>query len=156
MVVPHEAWDWSKVPAHLKPTFRVVDDDGGVRRRGQGPRRAASDRCARASTSVGRPPPTSGLSATGQTAWTFGTIEPTFMRSRAGHEVRGYPALVDEGGTVGLRVLGSEDEQQAVHRRGLRRLLLLALPSPPSSSPTGSTTPTSWGWPPRRTRRSPA
>ena len=31
--VPPEAWDWSKVPAHLRPTFRVVD---GRRRGGRG------------------------------------------------------------------------------------------------------------------------
>ena len=40
----------------------------------------------------------SGVTATGQTAWTFGTIEESFVQRRAGHEVRGFPALVDEGG----------------------------------------------------------
>ena len=41
-----------------------------------------------------------------------------------------YPTLVDEGATVGLRVAASADEQEAHHRLGVRRLLLLALPSP--------------------------
>jgi ATP-dependent helicase HrpA len=72
----------------------------------------------------------SGLDVTGATTWTFGTIERTFTRTRAGHEVRGFPALVDEGASVGLRVFGTEDDQQAWHRRGLRRLLALELPSP--------------------------
>src|SRR5690606_21712561 len=48
---------------------------------------------------------------------------------RAGHEVRGFPALTDEGSTVGLGVFGSEEEAAARHRLGVRRLLLLALPS---------------------------
>jgi pyrroline-5-carboxylate reductase len=39
----------------------------------------------------------SQLTVTGQTAWTFGTIERGFTQQRAGHEVRAYPALVDEG-----------------------------------------------------------
>ena len=39
----------------------------------------------------------SGLDVTGQTTWTFGTVERTFTQTRAGHEVRGFPALVDEG-----------------------------------------------------------
>ena len=30
VVVPRDAWDWAKVPDHLRPTFRVVDEDGGV------------------------------------------------------------------------------------------------------------------------------
>jgi ATP-dependent helicase HrpA len=38
--------------------------------------------------------------------------------------------MVDEGTTVGLRVFGSEAEQDASHARGLRRLLVLTLPSP--------------------------
>ena len=72
----------------------------------------------------------SGLDVTGETSWTFGVVERTFTQTRAGHEVRGFPALVDEGATVGLRVFGSEAEQHASHRRGLRRLLVLRLPSP--------------------------
>ncbi len=72
----------------------------------------------------------SGLSRTGETAWVFGTIEESFTRTRAGHEVRGFPGLVDEGATVGLRVFGSQEERDAHHRLGVARLLLLALPSP--------------------------
>ena len=60
---------------------------------------------------------------------------------------------VDEGTTVGLRVLGSEAEQEASHRLGVRRLLLLRpAVTGRRRSPTGSTTPTSCGWPARRTR----
>jgi ATP-dependent helicase HrpA len=72
----------------------------------------------------------SGLDVSGQRSWSFGTVERTFTQTRAGHEVRGFPALVDEGSSVGLQVLGSEEEQEAAHRRGLRRLLVLTLPSP--------------------------
>ena len=68
-----------------------------------------------------------GLSATGQTTWTFGTVEESVVQRRAGHEVRGYPALVDEGATVGLGVFGSADEAEARHRLGVRRLLLLGM-----------------------------
>ena len=47
--------------------------------------------------------------------------------TRAGHEVTVFPALVDEGATVGLGVFGSADEEEARHRLGVRRLLLLGL-----------------------------
>jgi ATP-dependent helicase HrpA len=69
----------------------------------------------------------SGLTRTGETTWTFDTVERSFTQTRAGHEVRGHPALVDEGATVGLQVFGTEDEAQARHRLGVRRLLLLDL-----------------------------
>jgi ATP-dependent helicase HrpA len=72
----------------------------------------------------------SGITRTGQTSWTFGAIEESFTQKRAGHEVRGHPGLVDEGDSVGLRVFGSASEQEAQHRLGVRRLLLLTTPSP--------------------------
>jgi ATP-dependent helicase HrpA len=128
--VAREDWDWAKAPAHLRPRFRIVDDRGQVLATGKDleqlrePLRPSLDAAmADAAADV-------GFTRTGQTTWTFDTLDRTFTRTRAGHEVHGFPALVDEGGTVGLRVLGTDDEQEAVHRRGLRRLLLLAAPSP--------------------------
>jgi ATP-dependent helicase HrpA len=53
--------------------------------------------------------------------------------------VVGHPALVDEGTTVGVRVFGTEQEQATWHRRGLRRLLLLGLPSPAKALADGMT-----------------
>jgi ATP-dependent helicase HrpA len=44
--------------------------------------------------------------------------------------VQGYPALVDETTTVGLRVLATADDQRRAMPHGVRRLLLLDLPSP--------------------------
>ncbi len=130
--VPEDAWAWDKVPDHLRPTFRVLDEHG--RQIGTGkdlealkqPLKPSFDRALREVADE------SGLAATGQTEWTFGSIEPSFSQTRAGHEVRGFPSLVDEGSTVGLRVVGSEQEQEALHRLGVRRLLLLCVPSPAS------------------------
>ncbi|MET0865434.1 MAG: DUF3418 domain-containing protein, partial [Nakamurella sp.] len=45
-----------------------------------------------------------------------------------GHQVTGYPALVDEGTTVGLQVFTSEADQRRAMRAGIRRLLVLAAP----------------------------
>ena len=46
----------------------------------------------------------------------------------AGTGVTGYPALVDEGGAVALRVLGTAQEQTAAMRAGVRRMLVLNIP----------------------------
>ena len=91
----------------------------------------SSGRCAPASTLPWRRPrSTSGIARSGETTWAFGTIEPSFTQVRAGHEVQGFPTLVDEGDAVGLRVVGSADEQEARHRLGVRRLVALQVPSP--------------------------
>ncbi|WP_312179010.1 ATP-dependent RNA helicase HrpA [Arthrobacter sp.] len=67
---------------------------------------------------------------TGLTEWSVGTIERQVAREVAGHTVTGYPALVDEGSTVGLRVFQNVPEQEAAMRAGVIRLLALRVPSP--------------------------
>ncbi|WP_181311628.1 ATP-dependent RNA helicase HrpA [Nocardioides campestrisoli] len=126
--VPREAWDWSKVPEHLRPTFRVVTEDGAEAARGKDLEALKAPLRPAFAAAVAEVAGDSGVTATGQTEWTFGTLEESFTQRRAGHEVRGYPALEDEGSTVGLGVFGSADEAAARHRLGVRRLLLLALP----------------------------
>lgn len=127
LVIPREAWDWSKVPAHLRPTYRVVTEKGTEAGRGKDldalkePLRPTFEQAMADVASD------SGVTATRQTAWTFGTVEESFVQRRAGHEVRGFPALVDEGATVGLQVLATAEEAAAHHRLGVRRLVLLGL-----------------------------
>jgi ATP-dependent helicase HrpA len=130
VVVPREAWDWTKVPDHLRPTFRVVAEDGSVVASGKDLEALKAPLRPKFVDAMAEAASASGLDATGQTSWTFGTVEQTFTQTRAGREVRGFPALVDEGRAVGLRVMGTEEEQLASHRRGLVRLLALELPSP--------------------------
>lgn len=130
VVVPREAWDWAKVPEHLRPTFRVLDDAGREQAVGKDLEALKEPLRPRFAAAMAEVAADSGVTVTGATTWTFGTIEKSFVQKRAGHEVRGFPALVDEGGSVGLQVFGSEDEQEARHRIGVRRLLQLAAPSP--------------------------
>jgi ATP-dependent helicase HrpA len=128
--VPAEAWDWSKVPDHLRPTFRVVDEAGTVVAEGKdlealkAPLRPSFEHAMAAAAAE------SGVTRSGETTWAFGTIEPTFRQLRAGHEVVGFPGLVDEGRSVGLQVHATAEEQEAHHRLGVRRLLALTTPTP--------------------------
>lgn len=128
--VPDDAWDWSRVPDHLRPTFRVLDEQGAVVAEGKdlealkAPLRPSFERAVASAAEE------SGITRTGATTWVFGTIASTFRQVRAGHEVVGHPGLVDEGRSVGLQVHASEDEQSAHHRRGVRRLLALAVTPP--------------------------
>ena len=118
---------WDKVPEHLRPTYRVLDGAGAEQARGKdlealkAPLQPAFD------AALAEVASDAGLSATGQTSWTFGVLDESVVQRRAGHEVRGFPGLVDEGGFVGLGVFGSADEAEARHRLGVRRLLLTHL-----------------------------
>jgi ATP-dependent helicase HrpA len=128
VVVPPDAWAPDQVPDHLRATFRVVDDrhrplatgkDLQALRREVAPQSRAS--LAAAASDVER---------TGQTAWTFGTLPRTVEVRRGGHVVTAYPALVDEGATVGVRVVATEVEATRLTWRGTRRLLVLVAGSP--------------------------
>ncbi|MEP7089071.1 MAG: ATP-dependent RNA helicase HrpA [Nocardioidaceae bacterium] len=145
VVVPREAWDWAKVPEHLRPTFRVLAEGGDLVAQGKDLEALKAPLRPRFAEAMADAAASSGLEVTGATTWTFDTLEQTFTQTRAGHEVRGFPALVDEGSSVGVQVLGSEDEQDTSHRRGLRRLLVLALPSPVRAVSDGLTNPDKLG-----------
>ncbi|HET6153207.1 MAG TPA: ATP-dependent RNA helicase HrpA [Marmoricola sp.] len=129
VAVPESAWDWAKVPDHLRPTFRIVDEQGASLGEGKDleelkrPLRASFDEAMAGAAAE------SGMTSAGQRTWTFGTVPESFRQVRAGHEVRGYPALVDEGDSVGLQVFASVEEQEAQHLRGVRRLLALTVPA---------------------------
>ncbi|MEO6471318.1 MAG: DUF3418 domain-containing protein, partial [Aeromicrobium sp.] len=63
---------------------------------------------------------------TGITSWDVGTLS----RAIAVGQATGYPALVEYGNAVALRVLDSKTEQKVAMIRGQSRLLALTSPSP--------------------------
>ena len=75
----------------------------------------------------------SALTRTGATRWEFGTIADQVQLPGDGHAIVGYPALVDEGTTVGLTVLDT--------------------PAPPAGQPPGRVC-AGWCCSTPRTRRS--
>ena len=66
----------------------------------------------------------------GITAWDFGAVERQVTRTVKGHAVTGFPAVVDEGKSVALRVFQTRPEQEAAMRGGVIRLLALRIPPP--------------------------
>ncbi|PKO34219.1 MAG: ATP-dependent RNA helicase HrpA [Betaproteobacteria bacterium HGW-Betaproteobacteria-7] len=59
------------------------------------------------------------------TDWTFGEL-PELMEVPVGKQtVIGYPALIDDGETVSLKVFDSAEEAAESHRKGLARLFML-------------------------------
>ncbi|MFF5968563.1 ATP-dependent RNA helicase HrpA [Streptomyces collinus] len=135
--VPFEAddFDLSKVPDHLKVTFRIVDE----RRR-----KLAEDKDLEALKLTLRPKARKALSQaaaataersggeslerSGLTDWTIGTLTRVFETRRAGQPVKAYPALVDDGDTVSVRLFDTEAEQAQAMWKGTRRLILRNIP----------------------------
>lgn len=127
MVAP-DAFDVERLPAHLRVTFAVVDRGGAVV--GSGKDLAALQHRFRLQARSAIAAATDDVERSGLTSWTLGTLPRVVRVNRAGLVVEGYPALVDEGSTAGVRVFANERDQERAMRVGTRRLLLLVLPSP--------------------------
>jgi ATP-dependent helicase HrpA len=64
----------------------------------------------------------------GITSWDVGDLPRRVDTVRGGHTVQGYPALLDDGNNVSLRVFTTAELQRRVMRGGVKRLLMLAVP----------------------------
>lgn len=67
---------------------------------------------------------------TGLQAWPAQEVPTSITRLLGGQRIQGFPALVDEGDSVAVRVMASEAERQRAQRGGVIRLLALKVPSP--------------------------
>ena len=125
--VPETAWDLDGLPEHLRLRVRVVDAGGqtlGVGRQLHSLRERYADLAAGA---VNRSP-VAGLERSGLTDWDVADIPQTVETDSGGIQLQGFPALVDCGDHVDLRVLDAEPVARSAHEAGVRRLFMLKLP----------------------------
>ncbi len=128
-VVVHPGdFDTSRIPAHLRMTFEVVDAGGTPVAAGKD--LAAMQEQLRGDTRRAVAKASGSVERTGLTTFPPEPIPRTVDSTVDGFAVRGYPALVDEGTTVGVRVFATEADQLRAARSGTRRLLQLTLRSP--------------------------
>ncbi|MFJ7082525.1 ATP-dependent RNA helicase HrpA [Streptomyces griseus] len=136
--VTADDFDLSRVPEHLKITFRIVDerrrkvaedkDLEALKLRLRPKARQALSKAAAATAG----PSGESIERSGLTDWTIGTLNKVFETRRAGQPVKAYPALVDQGETVAVRLFDTEAEQQQAMWRGTRRLIMLNIPVNPA------------------------
>lgn len=136
--VTADDFDLARVPDHLKITFRIVDerrrrvaedkDLEALKLRLRPKARQALSKAAAATAG----PSGESIERSGLTDWTIGTLDKVFETRRAGQPVKAYPALVDQGATVAVRLFDTGAEQQQAMWRGTRRLILLNIPVNPA------------------------
>jgi ATP-dependent helicase HrpA len=126
--VPPAAWDSDRLPAHLRMTFRVLDDRGELLARDTDLERLRDGLRPRLLAALAQA--TVGLERHGMRRAEFGTLPRTVALPGSGDAVRAYPSLIDEGDAVGILALETEHAQRWAMRAGTRRLLALTIPSP--------------------------
>ena len=130
-------FDLERVAPHLRMTFAVKDDRGTTLASGKtlSALQASLKPAARASVArvVETPDASVGhrtLARAGLTAWDFESLDRSRDVKHGGNVIRAYPALVDDGSSASIRLMSTPEDQAAAHHAGVRRLLLLAIPSP--------------------------
>ncbi|KGI70380.1 ATP-dependent RNA helicase HrpA [Mycolicibacterium rufum] len=129
ILVPIDAFDLEKIPPHLRVTFAVEGGDGSVVARGKDLGALQRTLAAPARDAVAAA--AGDLERTGLRGWPDIDELPRVVERQgaSGHTVRGYPALVDNGSSVAVRVFPTEAEQALAAPAGTRRLVRLAGPS---------------------------
>jgi len=127
VVVPREAWDLERLPAHLRMTFQIEDEQGDLIAEGRDLARLREQVRPRLQAQLTAAAP--DLERHGLREWTIGTLPQTVALPGSGGGMSAYPALVDEGDTVGVRVLDTLEAQRAAMHAGTRRMLWLTIPS---------------------------
>jgi ATP-dependent helicase HrpA len=121
--VPPDAFDLDRLPPHLRITFRILD---GTKAVASGKDLAALQRQLRPKVRATLSARATALTRTGVTTWDFGPLPEIFTDG----EVKAYPALVDAGTAVNIRLFETPEAARRAMRAGTRRLILLAVKSP--------------------------
>ena len=120
--IPREAWNLSRLPAHLTITYQVLDGDRVL---ASGKDLAELQRQLQPRLQAKLSEAARGITRSGLRTWDFDTLPRVFTDQR----VRGYPALEDAGDAVDIRLFETPAQASEAMWRGNRRLLLLAVPA---------------------------
>ncbi len=121
-------WSKDEPPAHLVMNLRVVDEAKRELAMGRdlGPLRKRLGEAASLTLAQSKP----GLEREAIVRWDFGELPAEVSFRRANQSLTGYPALVDEGASVAIRLLDTRQKADRAHRGGVKRLLAFELKEP--------------------------
>jgi ATP-dependent helicase HrpA len=123
--VDMEIWEGAELPPHLHMNYRVVDDSGRELAAGRNLAilKAQLGEAAQLTFSNAG----TGIEKGGIRTWDFGELPARISFTRGGRRLTGYPALVDEGESVAIRLMDTPAAADAAMRGGVRRLMRLVL-----------------------------
>jgi ATP-dependent helicase HrpA len=123
--IPPDAFQEDRLPAELRMNVRVTDAEGGLLVAGRdlaAIREQLGVQAAEVFSQVDDP----HWTRDGLTDWDFDRLPAELELARGRLSVRAYPALLDRGESVSLRLVDSLQRAEQETRLGLRRLCVLA------------------------------
>jgi len=124
--IPLNAWNTETLTDHLQMNFRVVDDQGQLLDYGRDLKKLQLKHTAKAVDSFDQIA-ADELNYTGCIGWAFDDLPETYQFIQNGQAFVGYPAIIDEGDAVGVRIFDTEQKAAIQHQAGLMRLFQLQL-----------------------------
>ncbi len=118
------AFQLEALPEHVRVNYRVLDEQGkelALSRDLHQLRQELGERARHSFVRLARSP----LDADGLTDWTIGELPEVMQVARRGATITGFPALLDMGSSVSVRVLESAQAAAEASRLGLRRLFMI-------------------------------
>ena len=122
--VPGNAGTTDDLPNHLKMNFRVIDEKGKLLDYGRSLKNLQRKYSTEAGDSFDQLA-AEELNCTGCIQWAFDDLPETYQFEQKGHVFAGFPAIIDEGDAVGVRIIDTEKKARILHRQGLVRLFQL-------------------------------
>ncbi|MBL4629854.1 MAG: ATP-dependent RNA helicase HrpA, partial [Paraglaciecola sp.] len=122
-------WQLSKLPRHLTFNITVIDQDASVIAQGRDLHALQQKLQGKVKQNL-QAVATPELEKSGLVSWEIDTLPTEFINKTGGYEIKAYPALVNEGKTVAVKLFEQPHIAQASHKLGLRSLVMLGIPSP--------------------------
>jgi ATP-dependent helicase HrpA len=125
-LIPQQAFDLNQIPAWLRMNFRVLDAAGKSIAMGRDVAGLRNELGVQARESFAILPPKE-FTRNGLNHWDFGDLPEQIEIHRGSTAFSGFPALIDNKQSVGIRVLDSREASILANRAGVRRLFMLQL-----------------------------
>ncbi len=124
--IPLNAWNTEALTGHLRMNFRVIDDQGRLLDFGRDLKKLQLKHTAKAGDSFDQIA-AEELNFTGCIGWAFDDLPETYQFIQKDQVFIGFPAIIDEGDAVGVRIFDTEQKAALKHQAGLMRLFQLQL-----------------------------
>ena len=124
--VPTDTWDLSRLPPHLMMNFRLVDADGkelAMSRDFAGLKAQFADASRTVFSTLHR----NRMEQDDIHRWDFEALPESINFERNQIRYDGFPALVDCGTSVSIKIFDEHNAAKHSHRRGLTRLFMLEM-----------------------------
>ncbi|MCK4493263.1 MAG: DUF3418 domain-containing protein, partial [Methylococcales bacterium] len=122
--IPLTEWRLENLSDHLRMNYRVVDEAGKALEYGRDLKILQNSYAETAGTSFDELA-SDELNYTGYITWAFDDLPETYQFTQNNQEFIGFPALVDEGETIGVKIFDTLGKAQIKHELGLTRLFQL-------------------------------